>query len=231
MLSAESLLQVWEGGHRRPVADRSLHLLAQALPHASRDTLSRIDLPTRDWHLLQLRRQWFGSSLEGYADCPSCGERMEIAVDAADVAGECPQDSPSFVSQDGRRFRLPTVGDLASLANIDDPEAATHQLLERCSLDDAHGSNLPAILQEVDEGLAALAAARGFYLTLSCTGCGNPSQHALDPADYLWAEVSAGAAALLEEVHLLATHYGWAEHDILAMSPTRRRAYLSRIES
>jgi hypothetical protein len=230
MLSAESLLQVWEHGHRRPLADRSLQWLAYALPDQGGDALAGVDLSRRDWHLLQLRRQWFGSPLAGYADCPACGERMEINVDAAAIAGEYPADAPVFVSRDGRRFRFPTVGDLLAVAAIDDAEIASRQLLERCSLD-APPCELPAIFDEVDEGLAAMAADRGFFLSLSCTNCGAPSRHALDPGEYLWSEISSAAAALLEEVHLLASTYGWAEHDILAMSAARRRAYLARIES
>ena len=231
MLPAESLLQVWEHGHRRHAADRSLQLLAYALPDQGREALEGLDLSRRDWHLLQLRRQWFGSPLAGYADCPACGERMEIEVDAGAIAGECPADAPVFISRDGRRFRFPTIGDLLAITGIDDAAFASRQLLERCSLDELPSGELPAIFDEVDDGLAAMAAERGFSLTLSCTNCGGPSHHALDPAEYLWSEISSAAAALLDEVHLLASIYGWAEQDILAMSTTRRRAYLARIES
>ena len=230
MLSAEALLHVWEQGDRRHAADRSLQLLACALPDQGRDALERLDLSQRDWHLLQLRRQWFGSALEGYADCPFCGERMEIEVDAAAVAGECPAAPPVFASRHGRRFRFPTVGDLIAVAGIEDRDVASRQLLERCSLDaPLTDGDLRALRDEVDEGLEAIAADRGFFLALSCIECGLPSRHALDPIEYLWHELAGAATALLEEVHQLALAYGWAEHDILSMSATRRRAYVSRI--
>ena len=231
MLEAESLLQIWEHGHRRHAVDRSLQLLAHALPDQGREALEGVDLSRRDWHLLQLRRQWFGSPLAGYADCPTCSERMEIEVDAGAIAGEYPADAPLFVSRDGRRFRLPTIGDLLEVAGIDDAAIAARHLFERCSLDAPPPEGLPAIFDEVDDGLAAMAADRGFSLALSCTNCGARSCHALDPAEYLWSEIASAAAALLEEVHLLASVYGWSEQDILAMSATRRRAYLARIES
>lgn len=231
MLPADALLQVWEHGQRGHAAERSLQLLALALPHYDRDALAGVDLPRRDWHLLQLRRQWFGSALAGYAECPSCGERMEIDIDAGAIAGDCPPDPPAFVSRDGRRFRLPTVGDLVAVAGIADREAATELLFARCSLNDPPGGDLPAIFHEVDDGLAALAAERSIVLTLSCTACGAPSRHALDPAEYLWGEITAAASALLDDVHLLARAYGWAERDIVAMSAARRHAYLSRAAS
>ena len=234
MLSGELLLHVWEHGHRRHAADRSLQLLAYALPHQQREALEAVDLTRRDWHLLQLRRQWFGSGLAGYADCPSCGERMEIAVDAGAIAGEYPDEAPVFISRNGRRFRFPTIGDLLAVSELDDADVAARQLLERCSLDESIAGRLPAIfdeLDEVDNGLAAMAADRSVSLALACTNCGTASHHALEPVEYLWNEISAAATSLLDEVHLLASAYGWSEQHILEMSASRRRAYLSRIES
>lgn len=231
MLSAEALLEIWEHGQRCSPADRSLQLLALAQPGQGRAALAGVDLAQRDWHLLQLRRRWFGSGLAGYADCPACGEQLEVEFDAASLPEECPPDPPAFVTRDGCRFRLPTLGDLIAVAGAEDADVAAHQLFERCRIDAAPPSDLPAIRHEVDEGLAILAAERGIYLTLSCTHCGQPSRHALDPAEYLWNEIAAAAAALLEDVHLLASAYGWAERDILAMSPTRRQAYVNRAMS
>lgn len=228
MLSAEGLLHVWEHAQQRDAAHRSLELLSQALPDRDRASLAGVDLAQRDWHLLRLRRRWFGSALAGYADCPACGERMEVDIDAVAIAGDCPGDAPAFVAGDGRRFRLPTVGDLIAVSGAADEDAAARQLLARCSLDDGPG-DLAARFDEVDNGLAAIAAERGFALVLACTGCGVASRHELDPADFLWAELSSAAAALLDDIHALARAYGWHERDILAMSAERRRAYLSRV--
>jgi hypothetical protein len=49
---------------------------------------------------------------------------------------------------------------------------------------------------------------------------------AFDIATYLATEVHTWASRQLREVHDLARAYGWSEAEILAMSPTRRRAYL-----
>ena len=123
-----------------------------ALTDQSREALAAVDLSRRDWHLLQLRRQWFGSLLAGYADCPACGERMEVDVDAGAIVGEYPANAPVFVSRDGHRFRFPTIGDLLAIAGIDDAAIASRQLLGRCSLDEARPEALPAIFDEVDDG-------------------------------------------------------------------------------
>jgi hypothetical protein len=227
MLPADALLQIWEHGQRGSAAERSLQLLALALPGHDRDALAAVDLAQRDWHLLQLRRRWFGPALAGYAECPSCGERLEIEFSAAALPDTCPPDPPVFVTHDGRRFRLPTLGDLVAVSGAAAADAA-FTLFERCALDGADRRDLPAVRDEVDDGLASLAAERGIYLELSCTRCAQQSRHALDPAEYLWNEIAAAAAALLEDVHLLASCYGWPERDILAMGATRRQAYIDR---
>jgi hypothetical protein len=123
---------------------------------------------------------------------------------------------------------MPTVGDLVAVAHVGNADVATHQLLERCSLDTGIDGDLHAVAAEVDAGLQAMAEERGIYLQLTCTECGRPSRHALEPAEFLWIEVVTAAAALLEEVHAIASAYGWAERDILAMTPQRRHAYLAR---
>ncbi len=48
-------------------------------------------------------------------------------------------------------------------------------------------------------------------------------------ATQLWREIHAWAKRQLDEVHTLASAYGWSEADILAMSASRRRRYVSLV--
>jgi hypothetical protein len=186
----------------------------------------------RDWHLLRLRTELFGPALSGWTDCPSCGERLEIEFDASAMLDECPTDAPSYTCADGRRFRLPTVGDLLSVADEADVSVAERRLFERCRLDDTGPSDdSDTLFDQVEAGLAALADERAIRLHLSCVRCGQPSTHALDPAEFLWNEIDRFAEALLDDVRRLAQAYGWTERDILAMSTARRAAYLIRVAS
>lgn len=231
MLSAEGLLHVWEQAQRGSVAQRSLVLLSHALPERDRASLAGLDLAQRDWHLLRLRRRWFGAALAGCAECPACSAQMEVDVDAAAIEGECPGEAPPFVAENGRRFRLPTIGDLIAVGGTADADAAARRLLARCCLDESTTSDLPATYDEIDSGLASIAEDRAIAIVLACPDCGETSHHRLDPADFLWAELSSAAAELIEDVHLLARAYGWPERDILAMSSARRRAYLNRVDA
>ena len=57
---------------------------------------------------------------------------------------------------------------------------------------------------------------------LAIAYCASP----LDVARFLWLEIRHAARELLSDIHVLASHYGWAERDIASMSPLRRAAYL-----
>jgi hypothetical protein len=63
-------------------------------------------------------------------------------------------------------------------------------------------------------------------VAISCDACGESWTRVLDVDDYLWCELDAWAARTLQDIHLLATAYGWSEAQVLAVSPRRRRRYL-----
>ena len=65
----------------------------------------------------------------------------------------------------------------------------------------------------------------------ACPSCEVVLNEPLDLAAFCWAEVEARAPRLMAEVHTLASHYGWSEADILAMSRVRRNAYLGMVLS
>ena len=50
-----------------------------------------------------------------------------------------------------------------------------------------------------------------------------------DIVSFFWREIEEFAIRTLREIHALARAYGWAEDQILALSPTRRRCYLEMV--
>jgi len=223
---AASLLELWERCEPCSASQRALVLLAWAVPDHSVDALADWDLGLRDWHLLRLRRRLFGTQLDGYTECPACGERLEIELDARQLQDDVePAPAPEFRGEDGRRFRLPSTRDLIAIENLDDVEAATQALVERCALDAPAAMPSP----ETEAALAQLAGERGFRLELSCAACNEHWLHDFDPGAFLWEEIRARALELLDDVHQLASAYGWSERAILAMSDARRRCYLERV--
>lgn len=84
----------------------------------------------------------------------------------------------------------------------------------------------PTVREAVEAALEAADPAAETRLRLTCPACGHRWGAVLDPAGFVCAELDRAAVALAGEVHALAREYGWAERDILAMRPARRRLYL-----
>ncbi len=226
-LAATELLSLWERAGAQPVHERALELLGAALPDSAPEARAALDLGLRDWHLLRLRAGLFGFELNCYGDCPHCGERLDIALDARAYACETLPNAPEFVDTGGNRWRLPNTLDLIAAAHSPSADEAEHLLFVRCLVD---GTPDRGAFAEVDTGLAQLARARSLELALACGECAGTWTLNFDPASFLWEELNACALSLLDEVHQLAAHYGWSERDILALSEPRRRAYLARLQ-
>src|SRR5260370_342236 len=58
-----------------------------------------------------------------------------------------------------------------------------------------------------------------------CPSCGEKVSGWFDPGAFVLAELRTRAQTLLEEVHLLASRYGWSEEVILNLPGRRRAAY------
>jgi hypothetical protein len=68
-------------------------------------------------------------------------------------------------------------------------------------------------------------------IALTCPDCGYRWNELFDIVSFFWTEIDAWARRLLREVHVLASAYGWNEHDILSLSPVRRQIYLALAEA
>lgn len=76
-----------------------------------------------------------------------------------------------------------------------------------------------------------IAPAPPLEIIASCEECGGQSSCALDIREFVWREVDAAAERVLDDVHVIAAAYGWSEASILAMSRSRRHAYLTRLDA
>jgi hypothetical protein len=240
-LSASDILRVWEQGQQQPSWAQALTMLAVACPEMTWDTLAELPIGRRDAGLLALRRQTFGATLHGFAECPRCTRHLEFALSAADLQTDPPPTAPEqtldiAMDEWQLRVRQPNSLDLAALTGCNDPHEARRLLVERCvMLASHHGSPVPcdALSEEVIGDLGSRLAASDpqaeVLLDLHCPECGHNWQMFFDITSFLWDEIWAQARRLLREVHRLAQAYGWCEADILAMSTARRRAYLEML--
>jgi hypothetical protein len=137
------------------------------------------------------------------------------------------------VEEDGLRIRcrVPTNGDLRQLAGLGRPVTLA-DLLGRC-VESMEGpkapraaAELPAPLAErVAERLAASDPGADISAEIECP-CGTVWAESIDIRAILWTDLTRWVGRRLAEVHQLAAAYGWAERDILEMSPYRRHFYL-----
>lgn len=229
-LSPARLLAVWESGARRHPIDRAVLLHALAEPQLAPDTVADQPLGRRNAAILALREACFDGPLAAWVDCPDCGERMSFEVDTAALPPR--PDGPADPLRLGPlTLALPTSRHLAQTLAHTDPDAAAQALLRVC-LEEAGAADAATLDEWIDAAGEAIDAAdpwADLALSLSCPACQAPVEASFDIADYVWDELGGHAQALLDEIHQLAMAYGWSEGQILALSDTRRAAYLARV--
>lgn len=254
-LSASELLEVWERGRVQGSLEQSLLLLASACPETSTDELACLSIGLRDHALLTLRDWTFGHDIDSVAECPQCGERLELAFDTSSlqhesgVVGaevEVRPASESFFSLDADgyalRFRCANSQDLIVISDAlqthHDPgqQQGRRMLLERCVLKaECNGKPVPVrtlpdnILDALERGMAQADPHADLHLAVSCPACHHQWQPVFDIVSYFWSEIDTWAKRMLHEVHVLARAYGWREQDILSLSPLRRQCYLDMV--
>jgi hypothetical protein len=247
------VLATWEAGLAAGAAERTLLLHALARPPAGADELLATAVGERDAELFGLRRALFGERLEVVVGCPDCGERLECDLgigelvgartDAGPDTGSAPPADPASAGPVRRvesgawavQFRLPTTADLAALSGYEDAGEARRALLARIvtraerSGRRVDADRIPATVQRaIAEAAAEAGPAADITLAMACPGCARQISAELDIGGYLWRELDVWARAVLSDIHVLASCYGWGEREILALSPWRRRYYVEQ---
>ena len=237
-LSAAELLKAWEDALGQTPARRALTLLAAASPESTLNDLAELPIGQRDARLMTLREWTFGARVVGVTACPACHARLELDLNLGDIrtSGESQVDSGLSLKRAGHavRFRLPNSLDLLALDSIkDDQQAGRQLLLERCVIS-ATRRGKPSQVEQLPAELVSAVATRmaeadpqaDVQLALVCQACGHQWTSTFDILTFFWNEIHAWALRVLQDVHILASAYGWREADILALSPWRREVYL-----
>ena len=196
--------------------------------------------------LLALRQRLFGPALTLRSDCPQCAATAEFTVDCAALqpALQVAVDVPPAlcVEHAGWRAqcRAPDAFDLRAAARTaprNDAAAIARELLQRCVLQwhSPRGLAAPdeawpeALLEAVSLAMAAADPGATLDFELRCPACGKVWSTPLDPGSVLWSELQHHAERALLDIDALARAYGWTEPQVLALSPTRRAAYLQLV--
>lgn len=235
--SPDILLRLWEEAEPLDAVERAVALASLA---GAADTLA---LGVRDARLLELVGEVAGPALESVAACPACGEQVSIGLDVDELlalggAGERDRNRMLVVRAGGHEVtaRCLDSRDMASASATGDVHAAERLLLERCVVR-AEGpagpvaaTSLPPEVQEaVAEAVGAADPLAEVLVDLACPACGEAFTAEVDVAAHTWTVVRGRARSLLADVDALARAYGWTEPEVLALSETRRAAYLALV--
>jgi hypothetical protein len=230
-LNDDQCLTLYEQGAARHAIDRALLLVSTTGDNAG-GAADWADQPLglRDARLLALRRAWFGPHFDAVQACPACQTLMSVSLDLRTIEAPVSTHVPEVLQVAGQRFRRPTTRDLAAISASHDLQEARSRLLNRLAIDAPPEGGWT--VDQVDAVEAAMDHADPLaHLTIAmqCAHCGHPWQAPLDIAAVLWDELAAQAQAVVQDVHLLASAFGWSERDILAMPPARRQLYLAQV--
>jgi hypothetical protein len=232
------LLGLWEQAAATPPARRSDVLLAAQCeaPISS--------LGSRNAALVALRGRLLGNTQPLRCTCIACGAVADFSVDCtalehallpAPGSGE-----PQQLEAAGWRieFRLPDIADVRrALHECGNVQEFVGILLaccvvrcgreggEHCAPRDIPAAVAEALSRRMEE--LEPGASVGFNVT--CPECAAQWTAPMDVGEVLWAELESRAERILLDVDVLARAYGWTEPEVLALSPTRRAAYLQLV--
>ena len=242
ILNAATLFAAWERGLSQTPVQRALTLLAMAWPERSVDEWAQRIIGERDEHLLRIRDEVFGSKIEAITACSACGERLAISFTTESITATPAQPNVKdgrFAFKDGGfevSYRLPNSADL--IAVIESGQSNSRNiLLKRCV--DASKNNKPVdparlperIVQLISESMSHADPQAEARIELACPACRHERLIAFDILSYLWSEIDDWARRLLNEIHALASAYGWSEAEIISLSARRRNLYRQMIEA
>lgn len=235
--SATEMLTTWERGFARGPVERGLLLLGLASPQETSDVLAALSIGERNRRLLRLRAAIFGRRLSGVTTCGACGERLDLDVGLEQLLAGAASGEPFEFRSGAHRVlvRFPDSNDLLLASGCGDAESAQATLLERCivatSSSEAPSTGpLPeSVLVEAAHLLSAADPQADMRLALECPSCATEVVAPFDINSFLWAEIDTWAGRVLEDVHLLASAYGWTESEILCLSDYRRHRYLQMV--
>lgn len=236
-----NLLAVWEGGAGVTNAERAVRFAGLLHPEASASDIADRSIGAIDADVLRLRRHLFGDRLNCAATCPSCAADLEVPLSVSELLEAEAQfeDRESFLETSGYKlqFRLPRPSDVLRLTVSTVPsERYQAEFIAQCISDltlpegAEADANLPqAVIDQLADEMQRLDPLAVVWLSMHCEECDAAWKSVFDITSVLWAEINHWARLLLVDVHLLAKTYGWAERDILGMSPFRRARYLEMV--
>lgn len=243
-LSQIHLLNLWERGRNQTPLRFCIDALSEAFPEISFDNALLLPIGIRDSLILKLRCSIFGDILYSTSVCPSCGEKVEWEMNLQSFGlpeSRLTDYRNNFKLRQGNyfiTFRLPNTADIMQLPTDCAVENSHEWLLSRCILDIKYKKKTLGcedlsdyVLDILSDKMSEADKFADVIISLSCNKCSSQWEAMFDIISYFWIETNAWAMNTLNEVGILAYHFGWSENQILELSSSRRRIYLEMIKT
>jgi hypothetical protein len=220
-----------------------------SIKNVTAETVANLLVGDREYLMLKLRELTVGKKLDAvlFCDNPACGKPMDLTLSLDNFIPDSRSVSRRFFTleipsnENGAKcfsvnFRLPTGADqeMAAVQGWSVDQLLSRILVSvngRTSVDEQFVRALPSrVKQEIEAEMERLAPGFTIELEAACPECGTPSVSPLDLVAFFIAEINKNLRNLEWQVHLLASHYHWPEHEILALPRRRRQRYIELIQ-
>ena len=229
-------------GHADIVLAESPPGLAGAVAYASNGAeaadgapLDGAGLPIGDLDLLIVsrRREILGNAFVAEGSCPGCTAPVDVHLSLAEFArhhrprttrAALPAPEPGWWRLRAREvtFRLPVAADVLAVAG----QADARLLLEqRC----VRGGHDARARQMASRAMSVLGPALRAEVAGVCPECSADVALDVDARELCLTELRFLANSVLDDVHVIATAYGWPEAAILGLPSSRRTRYAALI--
>lgn len=174
------------------------------------------------------------------ARCSSCEKRFDYEIDLGVLPVKNRGEGYPFAMVDVRTdkfcFRAITGEDQIALTQVKDETRARELLIKRClvnpslqTLEDDFIQTVllsNAVINRVEATIDKVSPAITTTIETPCPHCHASMETHLDP----YGIFDRNKDSLLAEVHKIAWHYHWSEHEILTMGQSRRHHYIDLID-
>lgn len=198
------------------------------------DELTTLD---REILLSSVYEQLYGPRIESNIVCSNCDSEFEVSFSLKEALtsafpDEALQDryecdtTGAFKIDNKGRFRLPNGSDELRIQGLPSEEAE-EILLANCLVE----GDFSALGEEVREAIQRLAPVPDLDIDAVCPECQHSQSAHFVLQSYFLTSLVQERPRLLNEIHLLATTYGWSLNEILSLPRNQRRAFVELIAS
>ncbi len=239
-ITAADITRLCEWGANKHDLDRAIALLRLSSPGEDVDGLAQLSVGQRDARLMKLRSAQFGDRFEMRVYCPKCDAALEFGMDLAQLLQDQGVEYQGPIEFEGGtiKYRLPNSRDMAAISAINDPLRAKEALFGRCVAardsngEPLHPSKIPQdALAEVLQCWSVEDPQADVTFKLKCADCRHSWRTVFDILSFFWTELEVFNRRLQDDIHLIASRYGWSETHILSMTSERRKRYIELIGS